>query len=135
MPSGGYSIENLLLILISTTYFVIQQLHLAILVSLILFMIGIGYWIFYKTNTPLSVSLIQVHLVATFIIPIFALITSIFYREFIPGQNFQKMIKDSAFNETIVLIITILILISVIGQIVYPINLSIGIIKKRKTSS
>ena len=72
---------------------------------------------------------------ATFIIPIFALITSIFYREFIPGQNFQKMIKDSAFNETIVLIITILILISVIGQIVYPINLSIGIIKKRKTSS
>jgi hypothetical protein len=63
------------------------------------------------------------------------LFASKFHREFKPGQQFQEMIKDSDFNETRFIVITVLIFVSIIGQIVYPINLSIGLIKKWKTSS
>lgn len=120
---------------IHDTYFVIEYLQLAILLSLVFAIMGVGYWIFLKTNTPLSQLLVKIHLLITIIAPLIALIVSQFYKELDTSQGFQRMVYVTDFNQSVFMISAIFIFIGIVGQLLYPINLSVGLIKRIKSSS
>ncbi|KJD33296.1 hypothetical protein PK35_05410 [Tamlana nanhaiensis] len=110
------------------TYFVISFYHLSKLTAILFGIIGFGYWIMRKTNRKLSKWLNYIHIGLTFggIILIFML--SQLYRE----PKAENILLDFRFNQNLELIILIILLITVIGQVIYPINLINGICKKAK---
>ena len=103
------------------TYFVFNQIDLAILISILFSIIGFGYWIMQRTNRNLSKRLNFVHISLTFggilLIAIFAQL----FRE--PGMDF-------AFNNYLTLGIYSIALIVILGQGIYIINVIRGIIRK-----
>jgi hypothetical protein len=47
------------------------------------------------------------------------------------GQLYRTEVMDFEFNNNLTLIITLIILIPVVGQIIFPINIIYGILKKK----
>ena len=79
-----------------------------------------------KMNKKLSKWLSWIHIVLTFGGPLAAWIISNFYR---------TEIVEFKFNNNLTLIITLIVLIIIFGQLIFPINIVRGlIIKKDKTS-
>ena len=107
------------------TYFVISQIDFTILISILFGIIGLGYWIMLKANRKLSKLLNLIHITLTFggILLIWIL-----------SQLFRESIMEYDFNNYLTLAIYLIALIAVFGQIIYPINIIYGIIKKNKTS-
>ncbi|WP_106793354.1 hypothetical protein [Aquimarina sp. Aq78] len=111
---------------IHDTYYLIDYFYLATLISILFGIIGFGYWVMQKVNRRLSKWLNWAHIVLTFggiiLVPIFA-------------QLYQKEIIEYKFNNNLTLVITIIILLMILAQIIFPINIIYGLIKKnRKTS-
>ena len=107
------------------TYYVIAYVHLAILVSTLFGIIGIGYWIIQKADRKLSKWLNGTHISLTFGGTLMAWILTKFYR---------PEIMEYEFNNYLTLIITLIVLLVVFGQIIFPINIIFGLInKKNKT--
>ncbi|MFI1745949.1 cbb3-type cytochrome c oxidase subunit I [Thalassobellus sediminis] len=121
MLFGILSGNNVLDINVHDTYYVIAYLHLATLVSILFGIIGIGYWIMLKTNRKLSKWLNLIHITLTFggIILIWIL-----------AQLFRESIMEYNFNNNLTLAIYSIALIIFFVQIIFPINLIKGIIKK-----
>ncbi len=103
------------------TYFVITYIHLITLISILFGIIGLGYWIMQKANRKLSKWLNLIHIVLTFGGILFVLILAQLYREKVMGNDF---------NNNLTLIITLISLIIILGQIIFPINIIYGLIKK-----
>ena len=123
---GILNADNVLDINIHDTYFVILYIHFAILISILFGLMGIGYWIMQKSNRKLSKWLNWTHIVLTFGGVLAVWILSNFYR---------TEIMEYEFNNNLNLIITLIILIMIFGQFIFPINIIRGlIIKKDKTS-
>ncbi|WP_066219740.1 cbb3-type cytochrome c oxidase subunit I [Formosa haliotis] len=116
---------------IHDTYYVIAHFHLAILISILFGIIGIGYWIMQKADRKLSKWLNWIHIGLTFGGIILILILSQLYRE----PKTDTILSDFDFNQKLDIIIFIILLITIFGQVIYPINLISGIIKKRKKTS
>jgi heme/copper-type cytochrome/quinol oxidase subunit 1 len=108
---------------IHDTYFVIYQIHLSILISILFGIIGLGYWIMEKTNRNLSKWLNLIHITLTVGGILLIWLLALLYRE---------STMDYDFNNNLTLAIYFIALISIFGQIVYPINLISGLIRKRK---
>ena len=111
---------------IQDTYYVIEYNHLTMLISILFGMIGIGYWIMKKANKKLSKWLNLTHIGLTFGGILIVIILSQFYR---------TESKEFEFNYNLTLIITLVILITVIAQIVFPINLIHGFFEKKNKTS
>src|SRR5690606_31523039 len=103
------------------TYFVFDQIDLAILISILFAIIGFGYWIMQRSNRNLSKRLNFAHIFLTFggilLIGILA-------------QQFRDPGKDFAFNNYLTLAIYSIALIAILGQGVYLINILRAIRRK-----
>ena len=108
------------------TYFVFSQIDLTILISILFSIIGIGYWIMLKANRKLSKWLNLIHITLTFggILLIWIL-----------AQLFRESIMEYNFNNNLTFGIYLIALIAIFGQLIYPINIISGIIKKRNKTS
>ncbi len=124
--SGFISSEEVLDFNIYDTYFVISLHHLNILVSILFGTIGLGYWIMLKAKRTLSKWMNLFHITLTFGCPILIWILAQFYRESIMEYNF---------NNNLTFAIHLLALIAIFGQIIYPVNIISGLIKKRNENS
>ena len=108
------------------TYFVFSPIDLTILISILFGIIGIGYWIMLKANRKLSKWLNLIHITLTFggILLIWIL-----------AQLFRESIMAYNFNNNLTFGIYLIALIAIFGQLIYPINIISGIIKKRNKIS
>ena len=102
-------------------YFVFSQIDLTILISILFGIIGFGYWLMLKANRKLSKWLNLIHITLTFVGILLIWILSLFFRE---------QIMEYDFNDNLTLAIYLIVLIVVLGQIIYPINIIYGLIKK-----
>ncbi|MBX2829059.1 MAG: cbb3-type cytochrome c oxidase subunit I [Flavobacteriaceae bacterium] len=127
MLIGILSGDAVLDINVHDTYFVIAYLHLALMISVLFGIIGIGYWIMQKVDRKLSMWLNWTHIGLTFGGTFAVWILTKFYR---------TEIMEYEFNNNLTFIITLIILLVIFGQIIFPINIIYGLIKKKhKTSS
>ncbi len=123
MLVGILSGDAMLDINVHDTYYVSAYLHLAILISTLFGIIGIGYWIIQKADRKLSMWLNWAHISLTFGGTLIAWILTKFYR---------PEIMEYEFNNYLTLIITLIVLLIVFGQIIFPINIIYSLIKKEK---
>ncbi|OHX63959.1 hypothetical protein [Flammeovirga pacifica] len=114
--------ESVLDINIHDTYFVIGYLPLSTLISMLFGIIGIGYWIMQKVNSQLSKWLYCTHVGLTFGGPLMVWVVTKFYR---------TEIMDYEFNINLTLIITLIVLVMILGQLIFPINIIYGLVKKK----
>lgn len=105
------------------TYFVIAHLHLTILISILFGIIGMGYWIMLKADIRLSKWLNRAHIGLTFGGTLAVWILTKFYR---------TGVMEYELNDNLTLIITLIVLLMIIGQIIFPINIMYGLIKKER---
>lgn len=122
MLSGFVSSVENLDINIHDTYYVFSLTDLNILISILFAIIGLGYWIMLKANRKLSKWLNLAHIALTFggILLIWIL-----------SQLYRESIVEFDFNDNLTLAIYLIVLISVIGQIIFPINIISGLIKNK----
>jgi heme/copper-type cytochrome/quinol oxidase subunit 1 len=111
---------------IHDTYFVIGTNDLIILISILFGIIGLGYWILLKTKRKLSKWLNLIHITLTFggILLVWIL-----------SQLFRESIMEYNFNNNLTFGIYLIALIAIFGQLIYPINIICGIIRKRNKTS
>jgi len=114
--NGGIDIN------IHDTYYVISNYHFATLTSILFGIIGLIYWIVKKVNRNLSKRLNLVHVTLTFG-GIFLIL--------ILNEFFRKSIMEYDFNENLTMVIYLISAIVILGQIIFPINIISGIIRKR----
>lgn len=108
------------------TYYVIGNLHFAILISIVFFSLGFGYWLMKKSGIKLSKRLTGIHLGLTFGGGILALLLSQFYSE--DPLNYD-------FNDKLTAMIYLIIAFIAIGQAIFAINLIVGLLNKPKQPS
>ena len=126
MLIGILSGDAILDINVHDTYYVIAYLHLAIMISILFGIIGIGYWIMQKAGRKLSKWLNWTHVGLTFGGILIVWILTKFYR---------TEIMEYEFNNNLSLIITLIVLIMIVGQLIFPINIIYGLTKKRNKTS
>jgi hypothetical protein len=117
---GGITIN------IKDTYYAMSNHDLATLISILFGIIGLIYWIAGKVNGKLSKRLNLIHIALTFGGIILILILNEFFR---------KSIMEYNFNENLTMLIYLIATLVIIGQILFPINIINGIIKKRNKNS
>ena len=118
--NGGIDIN------IHDTYYVMSNYHFATLISILFGIIGLIYWIVKKVNGNLSKSLNLIHVALTFG-GIFLIL--------ILNEFFRKSIMEYDFNENLTLVIYLISAVVIFGQIIFPINIISGIIRKRNKTS
>ena len=118
--NGGIDIN------IHDTYFVMSNYHFATLISILFGIIGLIYWIVKKVNGSLSKRLNLIHVALTFG-GIFLIL--------ILNEFFRKSIMEYDFNENLTMVIYLLSAVVIFGQIILPINIISGIIKKRNKTN
>jgi heme/copper-type cytochrome/quinol oxidase subunit 1 len=131
MLIGILSGDSVLDINVHDTYYVITHFHLAILISILFGIIGVGYWIIKKAYGKLSKWLNWIHIGLTFGGIIFIFTLSQLYRE----PKTDTILSDFDFNQNLDIITFITLLITIFGQVIYPVNLIRGILKKQKKTS
>ena len=126
MLIGILSRDVVLDINVHDSYFVITYLHFAILLSMLFGIIGIGYWIIQKTGRKLSKWLSSTHIGLTFGGILVVWILTKLYRTEIMEYEFNYYLSKT---------ITVVILLMIVGQLTFPINIVCGLLKKNKTKS
>ncbi|MEO2051016.1 hypothetical protein [Flagellimonas beolgyonensis] len=109
---------------IHDTYFIIALNQLALLTALYFGIIGLAFWLFHKSKRQLSRWLTFMHLGFTYGGSLVILILSQFYREDVLEYNF---------NNTLTMIIMVLLLFIIIAQLMVPINLGYGLIRNNNS--
>ena len=106
------------------TYYIIAYLHLAILISILFGIIGLGYWIMLKAKRKLSKWLTLLHVTLTFagLILIYSLLRSSSQSEF-------PIFDDQSYPNSL---LTFSALLLIFSQSTYVINIIIGIFIKNK---
>ncbi|MDC8001962.1 cbb3-type cytochrome c oxidase subunit I [Aequorivita todarodis] len=126
MLIGILSGDAVLDINVHDTYYVIAYLHLTTLISILFGIIGIGYWIMIKADRKLSKWLNWTHIGLTFGGTLIVWILTKFYR---------TEIMEYEFNNNLTLVITLIILLIIVGQLIFPINIIYVLIKKKNKTS
>ncbi len=121
--------DNTFDINIHDTYFVIAHLHFAIFLSLTYYLIGLGYWIVQKAMKRKLINVLTIIHSAILNGSFLVYWLVIGYSKAFLETPFPLFDNYQLINQTLV-ILTILILL--IGQPIYIINLTIGIFKKQK---
>lgn len=111
---------------IHDTYYVILWVYLTYFISGILLIIGFVYWLMRKANKPLSRRLNIVHTMLTLGGLFFVMVLTQFYRDSWEAYKF---------NENLTLLIYIIILIAVLAQLVFPVNILRGLLLKPEIST
>lgn len=123
-----YSDENAIVdINIHDTYYIIHLFHFITLIALVYFFIGSIYWVFKKLKISLSRNLTLTHLICSIGgILLYVLLMAMFEDD--------TEVEPGVFNESSLLGYAIFGLIALIlfSQIIFILNLVIGIVKKFK---
>lgn len=113
---------------VGDTYYVIPSIYFTLLFAFIYFMLGVCYWFFYKINITLNKKLTKLHVVLTVLgLPAYLLLNR--YIEF-RSENplFTVLGSYSMFQKILIgLFLSILII-----QLVFPLNIIISLIKRKK---
>lgn len=125
MLIGILSEDTVLDMNVHDTYYVMAYLHLAILISILFGIIGIGYWFMHKTDRKLSKWLNWIHVGLTFGGTLLVWILTKFYR---------TELMEYTFNNKLTLMITLIVVLMIVGQLIFPINIIYGLIKKKNTT-
>ncbi|MBL1219203.1 MAG: hypothetical protein D8M59_17130 [Planctomycetes bacterium] len=120
---GIFSGENLLDINLHDTYYIISFVEISYLISLLFLFIGLCYWVIFKFNKTLLISLSKIHI-------LFTIGGTILW--WFSAFNFFLDPKSFDVNFTMSVISSILEVIILIGQFCFLINILIGILGKRK---
>lgn len=123
--AGFLSGDSTLDINIHDTYFIIARSNLAILVANLFTVYAFSYWLLTKTNRKLSKWLTGIHIVLTFGGILLAMVLALFYKE----DDFL-----SNLNANLTASITLLVLIIILGQVIFPINVIYALTKKNSTT-
>lgn len=117
---------------IHDTYFVIASLHLAYLLSIGYFLLGLGYWLtgkVFKRNLLKSLTIIHsVILIGSFII----YWLMFFYYQLKPKNEIFPLLDDGSFTTNIMIIYSCILIIFV-AQPIYVINIVIACFRKRNS--
>jgi len=105
---------------IHDTYVIINYWHMALLISVLFAISGISYWAMTKANKKPATWLSAIHLILTFGGSLMLWILPNFYSVYSFAYAFN--------NLTAAIIISILVML--IGQILFPINIVYGLLKK-----
>ena len=115
---------------IHDTYYVIEQDHLLGFTSIILGLIGLGYWLIQRDNRKLNKWLTLIHCYITF----GGLVLILFFSFLFIETNELSKSDDFVHNLTLQELIVVVSLVTFIGQVLFLINLMIGLKKGHKTS-
>lgn len=118
--------NGLLDINIHDTYFVITNIHLAILISIIFGLIGLGYWIMQETNRKLSKWLNLIHVGFTIGGSLCILILLQLFRQ----PKTETFLSDLDYNTNLNMAMLMAASVLVFGQVFYLFNILNGLIKK-----
>lgn len=108
------------------TYYILDFPLITYLISFIFLIIGLGYRIMQWANKKVSRLLLRVHIMLTFGGLLVIWVLSLFYR--LTGIGFE-------FNNNLSLVIYLISLIIILGQLLFPINMLRGMIKKTEITS
>lgn len=117
---------------IHDTYFVIAHIYAALFLSLAYYLMGLGYWIVQKVMKRKFVRVLTIIHSAILNGSFLVYWLLIGYSRSFPDTTFVLFDNYELINLTLV-VLTVLILL--IGQPIYIINLMIGIFRKRKNPS
>ncbi|MBZ4043769.1 cbb3-type cytochrome c oxidase subunit I [Flavobacterium hibisci] len=117
---------------IHDTYFVIAHIYGALFLSLAYYLMGLGYWIVQKVMKRKLVRVLTIIHSAILNGSFLVYWLVIGYSRAFPNTSFPLFDNSELINLTLV-VLTVLILL--IGQPIYIINLIIGIFRKRKNPS
>lgn len=133
MAGIGFVIpQNALAYDLYDTYYVISNTFGFHLFALIGFIMAFGYWTAYRKKRALSYRLNAIHVVISTVGPLGIYIASLFYRAVLPPS--ENVVADWEHNTSVSMVIFSLALITLVVQIVYPVNLIRAIWKgKRET--
>ena len=112
---------------IHDTYYVIASPHVAFLISILFLLIGLGYWLMVTFNRPLSKWLTLIHMVITIDGSIIMWIASLLYTK--PVTNPDNIVYDDSLA-TLNAIYVIGFMVILIGQLIYLINIGLGLLRK-----
>ena len=113
------------------TSYIISNVFGFHLFALIGFMMAWGYWTAFRNKRSLSYRLNALHVSISALGPITIWISSLFYRAVIPPTN--NMVADLEHNTSVSMVIFSLALVTLLVQVVYPVNIIRAIWKgKRK---
>lgn len=117
---GGITIN------IKDTYYAISNQDLSTLISILFGIIGGVYGVLEKLNVNLLKRLNLIHIVLT--------LGGVFLILML-NECFRKSIMEYNFNDNLTMAIYLIATVVILGQIVFPINIIMGIIKKRNKTS
>lgn len=112
-------------------YLNVYDLHLAIpyrelgfLIAAVAWVIGAGYWTLSKRGREFSARLTAFHLLVTLVGPLGALLASALRREIaLPVTDVLQYAADTQYNDRILLASYALWLVTIFGQVAFPVNL------------
>lgn len=103
------------------TYYIISYWHSALWTSIVFGIIGVGYWLMQKAGNELSKWMTWAHIALTFGGMLVVWILSTFYQAEAIGYEFKSSL-------TIMTSLSVLVL--VFGQLIFPVNLILGLLKR-----
>ena len=102
----------------------INYLELGFLIASVAFAEGTGYWMVFKRKSPLSLSLNTLHIMLTLVGPIGAMLATLMKRDItLPVTDVLQYAADTQFNDRLLLASYALWLVTIMGQLVFPVNL------------
>lgn len=105
--------------------------ELGFLIAALSFAMGAGYWMVLKPGRKLSGRLTGFHLVVTLIGPLGALLATLLRREIeLPVTDLLQYAADTQYNDRILLASYILWMVTIVGQMAFPLNLWHALRKK-----
>ena len=108
---------------IHDTYYVIAYTIITWLIAIILGIFGLGYWLMHRLNRDLSKGLNILHL---------GLIYGGALILWILSQSFRSDFMEYKFNDNLSLAVMLVLILIILGQLVFPINLIYALTRKRK---
>lgn len=98
--------------------------ELGFLIAAVALALGTGYWMVLKCQWKLSVLLSTWHILLTMVGPIGALLASLMKREIdLPVTDVLQYAADTQHNDRLLLASYALWMVTILGQLVFPVNL------------
>ncbi|WP_143953582.1 hypothetical protein [Robertkochia solimangrovi] len=119
---------------IHDTYFVIDQFSLAVLISGFALIIGIAYWMLSRYGKNISQRLVKWHIGITSIAVLLLLALSFFFVNTTdkPGAAFSDYMADIRWNYKIEKVMFLVAVIMLLAQFLFPLNLILGLLNKKR---
>ncbi|QBA64602.1 hypothetical protein [Muriicola soli] len=123
---------------IKDTYVVVQQRWVFHLLALFGFLIALVYWIMSRTGKKLRYRLNAIHVGTSLFGPILIFMSSLFYKEVLHLRGSEEigmkmeLLEANYHNNSVSLVIVALVTITLVVQLVFPVNILMAFLNKRE---